>query len=62
MGTRKFGWTASRKKRGAGGWDFAAQQRHLAALERKSIIPPVERPLPRRRRDGLDRKNQKGEV
>ena len=49
-------------KQGVGAWDFAAQQRHLAALERKSIIPPAERPVPRRRRDGIDRKNMRGEV
>ena len=54
----------SRKnKQGVGAWTFADHQRHLAALERKSLIPQPERPIPRgRKRDGIDRKNRKGEV
>lgn len=53
---------SSKDKQGVGAWDFDAQQRHLAALKRKDIIPPLKRKATRRRKDGIDRKNLKGEV
>lgn len=50
-------------KQGVGAWDADDHLRHQLALERKDLKTMCAPKAPKRRgRDGIDRKNKRGEV